>query len=218
MGSRASSVIAVVATVVGSLALVRLADAVGKRELMRAAREVDAEAQVVTRQYDSLAAVKAKLAQDEQFLNYRIASLSRREPYLVINRDDQKLMLALEDKTILETKYRLRVLKDGQDEFAALPKKATLEVLGKSVRTTWCRPDWLYRLEGVGPPADSAARCVKDAFGAGAIFLGGNLVIHGRVSDEVPAEAIDHAYLELDSMPLKTIVDAVKPGTFVLIK
>jgi hypothetical protein len=217
MGRRANSFIAAVATVVGSLALVRLADAVGKRELMRAAREVDAEAQVVASQYDSLAAVKARLAQDEQFLNYRIASLSRREPYLVINRAERKLMLALQDKTILETKYRLRILKEGEDEFAALPK-ATLEVLDKQVRTSWCRPDWLYRLEGVVPPADSGARCVKNAFGAGAIFLGGDLVIHGRVSDEVPAEAIDHNYIELDSMPLKTIVDAVKPGTLVLIK
>lgn len=217
MGRRANSLIAAVATVIGGLALVRLADAVGKRELTRTALDVDAEAQVVTRQYDSLAAVKVKLEQDEQFLNHRIASLSRRDPYLVINRADQKLMLALQDKTILETKYRLRVLKEGQDGFAALPK-ATLEVLGKSVRTTWCRPDWLYRLEGVGPPAESAARYVKDAFGAGAIFLGGDLVIHGRVSDEVPPEAIDHTYIELDSMPLKTIVDAVKPGTLVLIK
>ncbi|MCX6842465.1 MAG: hypothetical protein NTX53_09325 [candidate division WOR-3 bacterium] len=217
MGRRTTSFIAAVATVVGSLALVRLADAVGKRELMRAALETDVEAQVITRQYDSLQAVRQKLAQDEQFLNYRIASLSRREPYLVINRADQKLTLALQDKTILETKFRLWLAKDEEDEFAALPR-ATLEVLSKEVRTTWCRPDWLYRLEGVAPAPDSASRCVRDAFGAGAIYLGGNLVIHGRVSDEVPPEAIDHTYIELDSMPLKTIVDAVKPGTLVLIK
>ena len=217
MGRRTRSFLAVVATVVGSLALVRLADAVGKRELMRAAREADAEAQVVVRQYDSLQAVKAKLAQDEQFLNYRIASLSRREPYLVINRSERKLTLALQDKTMLETKYRLRVVKEGQDEYSAVPK-ATLEVLSKQVRTTWCRPDWLYRLEGITPAPDSASRCVQNAFGAGAVYLGGDLVIHGRVSDEVPAEAIDHNYIELDSMPLKTIVDAVKPGTLVLIK
>jgi hypothetical protein len=109
------------------------------------------------------------------------------------------------------------VVKEGEDEYSALPK-ATLEVLSKQVRTTWCRPDWLYRLEGIAPAPDSASRCVKDAFGAGAVYLGGDLVIHGRVSDEVPAEAIDHNYIELDSMPLKTIVDAVKPGTLVLIK
>jgi hypothetical protein len=217
MGRRVNSFLAVVATIVGSIALVRLADAVGKRELMRAAREADAEARAVAGQYDSLQLVRAKLEQDTQFLNYRIASLSRREPYLVINREERKLTLAVQDKTILETKYQFRQVLEGQDEYSALPK-ATLEVLSKQVRTSWCRPDWLYRLEGVTPAADSAERCVKDAFGAGAIFLGGDIVIHGKVSDEVPVEAIDHNYIELDSMPLKTIVDAVKPGTLVLIK
>jgi hypothetical protein len=38
------------------------------------------------------------------------------------------------------------------------------------------------------------------------------------VSEDVPPEAIDHNYIELDSMPLKSVVDAVKPGTLVLIK
>ena len=217
MGKRTSSFLAVVATVVGSIALVRLADAVGKRELMRAAREAGAEAQVVAGQYDSLQAVKAKLEQDAQYLNYRIASLSRREPYLVINRGERRLTLAVQDKTIMEAKYQLRQVRDGADEYSALPR-ATLEVLSKQVRTTWCRPDWLYRLEGVEPATDSAERCVTDAFGAGAVYLGGDLVIHGKVSEDVPPEAIDHNYIELDSIPLKTIVDAVKPGTLVLIK
>jgi hypothetical protein len=217
MGKRTSSFLAVVATVVGSLALVRLADAVGKRELMRAAREAGAEAQVVAGRYDSLQAVKAKLEQDAQYLDYRIASLSRREPYLVINRGERRLTLAVQDKTIMEAKYQLRQVRDGADEYSALPR-ATLEVLSKQVRTTWCRPDWLYRLEGVEPATDSAERCVKDAFGAGAVYLGGDLVIHGKVSEDVPPEAIDHNYIELDSIPLKTIVDAVKPGMLVLIK
>jgi hypothetical protein len=217
MGRRVSSFLAVVATVIGSIALVRLADAVGKRELMHAGREADAEAQAVAGQYDSLQAVKAKLEQDTQYLNYRIASLSRREPYLVINRVERTLTLAVQDKTILETKYQFRQPLEGQDEYSALPK-ATLEVLSRQVRTTWYRPDWLYRLEGVAPPTDSAQRCVNDAFGVGAVYLGGDIVIHGKVSEEVPAEAIDHNYIELDSMPLKSIVDAVKPGTLVLIK
>jgi len=217
MGRRINGFLSVVATIVAGLALVRLADAVGKRELIRAAREADAEARAVVGQYDSLQEVKAKLELDRQFLDYRIASLSKREPYLVINRTERKLTLAVQDKTILETGYRFRQIREGEDEYTALPR-ATLEVLSKQARTTWCRPDWLYRLEGVAPAADSAARCLADAFGAGAVYLGGDLVIHGKVSDEVPTEAIDHNYIELDSMPLKTIVDAVKPGTLVLIK
>jgi hypothetical protein len=217
MGRRASGFLAVVATVVGGLALVRLADAVGKRELIRAAREADAEAAVVAGRYDSLEAAKARFEQDAQYLDYRIASLSRREPYLVINRGERRLTLAVRDKTIMETRYQFRQVREGADEYSALPR-ATLEVLSKQVRTAWCRPDWLYRLEGVTAPIDSAERRVMDAFGAGAVYLGGDLVIHGKVSDEVPAEAIDHDYIELDSIPLKTVVDAVKPGTLVLIK
>lgn len=217
MGRRLNGFLAVVATIAGSVALVRLADAVGKRELLRAAREADAEAHAVAGQYDSLQAVKAKLEQDEEYLNYRIASLSRREPYLVINRGERRLTLAVQDKTVLETKYRFRQMREDQDEYSALPR-ATLEVLSKQVPTTWYRPDWLYRLEGVTPPIDSAERLVRSAFGAGALFLGGDIVIHGKVSDDVPAEAIDHNYIELDSMSLKSLVDAVKPGTLVLIK
>jgi hypothetical protein len=217
MGRRISGFLAVVATIVGSVALVRLADAVGKRELIRAAAEADAEAKAVAGRHDSLQLVKTKLEQDTQFLNYRIASLSRREPYLVINRAERKLTLAVQDKTILETRYQFRQTREGQDEYSSLPK-ATLEVLNKQVPTTWCRPDWLYRLEGVTPPMDSAARCVRDAFGAGAIFLGGDIVIHGKVNEDVPPEAIDHNYIELDSIPLKSVVDAVKQGTLVLIK
>ena len=106
MGSRTRSFLAVVATIVGSFALVRLADAVGKRELVRAALEADAEAQVVAGRYDSLQMVKSKLEQDTQYLSYRIASLSRREPYLVINRAERTLTLAVQDKTILETQYQ----------------------------------------------------------------------------------------------------------------
>ena len=46
-------------------------------------------------------------------------------------------------------------MKDGQDEYSALPK-ATLEVLGKQVRPTGSGRTGCTRLEGVAPPADSA--------------------------------------------------------------
>jgi hypothetical protein len=217
MGRRFNAVLAAFATVVGSVALVRLADAVGKRELTRAAKEVAADAQAVQAQHDSLAGVRSKLAADIEFLNYRIASLSKREPYLVIDRSERKLTIVVQDKTILETRYRLRLMTDGLDEYTALPK-ATLEVLGKKDTSDWFKPDWLYKLEGVELPADSAARKVKNAFGAGQVFLGADLEIHGRVSDEVPDEAIDHNYLEVDSLPLRAVLEAVKQGSLVLIR
>jgi hypothetical protein len=217
MGRRLNVGLAAFATIVGSAAMVRLADAVAKRELTRAAKDVAVDAQEVQARHDSLAGVRAALAMDVEFLNYRIASLSKREPYLVISRAERKLTLVVQDKTILETRYRLKLMKDGLDEYSALPK-ATLEVLGKKDTSEWIRPDWLYKLEGVEPPADSAARRVMNAFGPGQVFLGADLEIHGRVSESVPDVAVDHNYLELDPEPLRAVLEAVKQGSLVLIR
>jgi hypothetical protein len=216
MGRRLKSTLAVIATVVGGLALVRLADAVGKQELMRAAREIEADAGTVAARYDSLKQIVGRFQQDQEFLNYRIASLSKREPYLVVSRVERRLALVIQDKTIMETRFHMRSLYPNDDIFDVLPK-ATLEVLARRVRSDWTRPDWLYKLEGIPPPPDSE-RIVKNAFGPGEVFLGGQLEIHGPVSESVPAEAIDHNYIELDTVALKRVVEAVKPGTLVLIK
>jgi hypothetical protein len=83
--------------------------------------------------------------------------------------------------------------------------------------TDWYRPDWLYEKRNVVPPRDSASRVVPRAFGAGEVFLGGDIVIHGRVRDAVTPEAIDHAFIELDDGALRSVVSAVKKGSTVLI-
>lgn len=207
----------VFATVVGALSVVRLADAVGKRELVRVAADVAAEESLALRRHEAARQARNRLAVDEQFLNYRIASLSRLDPYIVVDRSRSRVALAVQEKTLFESPFRLRGPAEADRDFQRLPK-ATLSVLGKRVKTDWLRPDWLYRLQGLEPPADSTERIVPDAFGAGEVFLGGDLVIHGTVSEEVPVEAVDHSYIELDEVTLRALVDAVKPGTIVLIR
>lgn len=213
---RLRGALAVFATVVGALAVVRLADAAGKRELVRVATDVAVEESLALRRYEEARQARNRLLVDEQFLNARIASLSRSEPYIVIDRARSRIALAVQEKTLFEAPFRLRGPADADREFGELPK-ATLSVLGKRTQTDWVRPDWLYRLQGLEPPADSAQRVVTNAFGRGEVFLGGDLVIHGRVSDAVPAGALDHSYIELDDVPLRALVDAAKPGTLVLI-
>ncbi len=217
MATRFRDLLGVVATVFVSLAIVRLVDAVGKRELVRAAREVQVEYDSVQAEFDVLHLTGRRLREDREFLEFRLASLSRREPYLILDRARSRLTLAIADKTVLETKFRLRGPAQEQEELARL-SGATLEVLATRANTDWYRPDWLYRLEGIEPPRDSAARTVANAFGPGEIFLGGDIVIHGPASESVPAEAIDHSYIELDTNALKTVLDAVKPGTIVRIR
>ncbi len=214
---RYNRVLSIVAVVAAALAFARLTDAFGKRELVRVAHELDSELAVVDGQYRQLIAEADRLDQDERLLCQRIAFMSKREHYLVISRRRRRLQLLLGDKEMLEVKYKLRGPADGVSGFGSLPK-ATLEVLGVETRTSWHRPDWLYRLEGIDPPADSFRRLVRDAFGPGQIFLGGAIAIHGRVRDQVPAEAIDHTYLQLDDASLKAVVGALKPGALVFIQ
>ncbi len=211
------NLLSVLATVFAGLAITRLADAVGKRELVRAASEVQAEHDSVRAEFDALELTSRRLKEDQEFLSFRLASFSKREPYLILERGRSRLTLAVGDKTILETKFRLRGPEHAQEELARL-SGATLEVLATRANTNWYRPDWLYRLEGVEPPRDSAARIVANAFGPGEVFLGGDIVIHGPASENVPAEAIDHSYIELDTNALKTVLEAVKPGTAVRIR
>lgn len=217
MPGRFSRFLAVVATVLAGVAVVRLADAVGKKELVRAGRELAEERRELQDEADGLRLQNLRLVEDMAFLSSRIASFSKREPYLVIDRKAGKLMLAVQEKTLLEAKYRLRGPDEEREGLSRLPF-STLEVLGSRKNTDWYKPDWLYRLEGIEPPVDTAARLVPNAFGAGELFLGGDIVIHGKVVDGVPAEAVDHAYIELEEKPLRAVLDAAKPGTRVFIR
>jgi hypothetical protein len=214
---RFSRVFAVIATIVLGVALVRLADAVGKRELGRAARELVAEDSVARAEYDAQVAMRDRLMLDNDFLGRRIQMMSKREPYLVVSRQEGKLMMGMENRILLETKFRLRgpVSRNGDDPSLL---RATLEVLAKRTSTDWYRPDWLYGLEGVQPPTDSLARLVPDAFGPGEVFLGAGISIHGRVKDVVPSEAVDHTFLELDTVSLKAVVRTIQPGSQVFIQ
>jgi len=217
MPGRFSRFLGVVATVCAGLAIVRVTDAVGKRELVRAGLEVRAERVAVQQEHDSLSQMNDRLGQNRDFLSYRIAFFSKREPYLVLQRDVGRLVLAVQDRTLLETKFRVQGPADAREAWTRMPR-STLEVLGLRTDTDWYKPDWFYRLEGVVPPADSAERLVHNAFGAGEIFLGGDIVIHGKAFEGIPPEAIDHSYIELDESALETVLGAVKPGTLVLIR
>jgi hypothetical protein len=198
------------------LALLRLADAYGKTELGRQ-RELSAiEEEQVQASYDSLAGARRGLALEEQFLKRWLAFYSGDEPYLVLDRAERRLELAVGDKTLLVARYRLGGPVREQQVLGRLPV-GTLEVLARNATSDWYRPDWLYEQRGIVPPRDSSARIVRNAFGPGEIFLGGDIVIHGRVREAVAPEAVDRGYIELDDGPLRSLVSAVKKGTTVLI-
>ncbi|HDR00087.1 MAG TPA: hypothetical protein ENN51_07390 [candidate division WOR-3 bacterium] len=215
-GERVRQVVAIAAVAAAALTFARLADAIGKRELVRVASEVGVERSLIEAERRELETALDHLEQDRLLLDQRITFMSRSEHYLVIRRSPRVVKLMLGGKEMLEVRYRLRGPVDGVREFLELPKGG-LEVLGKRVRTDWYRPDWLYRLESIEPPADSAARLVADAFGPGELFLGAGIAIHGPVREEVPPEALDHTWIELDAKSLGALMNVIEPGSRVFI-
>jgi hypothetical protein len=198
------------------LGLLRLGEGFGKPALGRWLESATAEAGRLAAGQDSLSALRRGLSLEERFLERRIAALASRDPYLVIDRSARRLELAIGDKTVLVTKYELGGPEQLRSALAALPE-ATLEVLAVSPATEWYRPDRLYEENGLTPPADSAQRLVHNAFGPGEVFLGGDIVIHGRPRQAVAPEAIDHAFIQLDDGPLRSVVSLLKKGSTVLI-
>uniref|UniRef100_A0A7C4GG44 Uncharacterized protein n=1 Tax=candidate division WOR-3 bacterium TaxID=2052148 RepID=A0A7C4GG44_UNCW3 len=210
-------VLAWCAVVAAGLGLARLADAVGKRELARTERELAQELDVSRRNRREMEAERSRLKTDADLLAHRIAVMSKTDPYLVVSRSGRRLQLGMNDKVVFETGFRLRGPIEAVEAFEAMPR-STIEVLDVTRETDWFRPDWLYRLEGVEPPAESSARTIADAFGEGEVFLGGGIVIHGKPKEEVPPVAIDHVYLELGPKALRSVLEAVKPGSLVFIQ
>lgn len=217
MAARRFALGASVASVVFlALSLARMADALGKRELARAAREVEEERERVKTEFERLVDDKVRLELDQQLLQQRLQFMSKREYYLVVNRARNRLQMGLGDKVLMEVPFRLRGTTDGVNDFLSLPK-GRFEVLGKRENTDWYTPDWVYRLQGIEPPADSASRVVKNAFGPGELFLGGGISIHGPVRDAVPEGAIDHTYIDLDEKSLKAVLTSIGQGSLVFI-
>ncbi len=211
-----SAILAVCAVVLLGLSLARLLDAVAKRALLTTRAELAETWRELDSARQALARKKARLLLDRQLLEHRLAAMARDEPHLVIDRRRRRLQLVLGDKVMLEAKFEVRGPAQGVEDFYAMPR-STLTLLGKRERTDWYRPDRLYRLEGLSPPADSADRLVERAFGPAELFLGAGITIHGRVSPEVPAEAVDHTYIQLDDHSLQALVKAVEPGALVFI-
>lgn len=216
MPTRADRLFVLAAALALALGLLRLGEGFGKPALADWLAASVADSTRLAAERDSLSALRRGLSLEERFLERRIAALASREPYLMIDRKARKLELAIGDKIVLVTKYELGGPEQLRPALAALPE-ATIEVLAVSPTTDWYRPDGLYEAKGVVPPADSALRLVNNAFGPGEVFLGGDIVIHGRPRQAVAPEAIDHAFIQLDDGPLRSIVLALKKGSTVLI-
>jgi len=201
-----------------ALALVRLGEVFLKRELTRRSAGVQAE----------VAAAQATLQdslnrRDALRVDYASANAQARvapdETYLLIRKNQARGQVMMGGKVVYEFRFRIRggVPLKVRGQIPELPE-GVMTVQRREDHANWYRPDWFYEQAGRSVPRDSNERRVDDAFGRYAILLGGGVAIHGPASKDVPQDALDHVYAELNEKDLKAVYSAVKEGSRVLIQ
>jgi hypothetical protein len=208
----------IVSLAVAGLALARLAEVFFKRELTRRSASLKVELDSLQAGYQAAANHRDALRVDYASAKAQ-ARIAPGETYLVLRKGAALGRILMGPKVVYEFHFRVRggapIRVRGQA--TELPE-GVLSVQKQEEHPAWYRPDWFYERAKATVPKDSAERKIEDAFGRYALSLGGGVAIHGPASKDIPQEAIDHVYVELNERDLKAVYNALKPGSRVLIQ
>lgn len=208
----------IVSLTLAALALVRLGEVFVKRELTRRAAAVRGEIAGHRVALDDSLNRLSTLRVDYAGAQAR-ARVEPEETHLELRKTTGRGQIMMGSKVVYEFRFRVRGASPVKvkGEVPELPE-GVLSVQGRQDHTAWYKPDWMYEQAGEQVPKDSVERRIEDAFGRYAVALGGSVVIHGPVLPQIPAEAVDHVYAELNEKDLKAVYAALKVGSLVIIR
>jgi len=208
----------VVSLALAGLALARMGEVFVKRELVSRSggvrTELAAQEQAFQDSLNRREALRVDMATSRAQ-----SKVSPDEAYLVMHKWAGLGEIMMGNKVVYQFHFRVKggVPVPVKGQTLELPE-GVLSVQQKEDHTVWFKPDWLYEQARQQVPRDSAERKVEDAFGRYAVYLGGGAALHGVVNKQVPPEAIDHVYAELNDKDLKAVFSAVQTGARVLIQ
>ncbi|MDH5683268.1 MAG: hypothetical protein OEZ20_02250 [candidate division WOR-3 bacterium] len=201
-------IIFVIITLIFTIALVRLTDAVIKRVIKV---EIDGLVKINEKYFfanESLNSRSIKLDQELtlQRLKEELTNIS--DYYLVLDRKTKKAWLKVEDKVIREMDFEIWLLPElGKTSF--LPS-GILQVIAKEESPYFYLPDFYYELLGRLPPTEPEERFIRNAFGNYVLYLGENLLIHGPFHPDLPNDLVKHNGIIFQPEDLEIIYHSVK--------
>lgn len=207
-------IIFVTIAVIFTLTLVRFFDAVTKREIKGEHYILKQEFTSITNKLNGVENRISKKEGEKMFLSYQKSLASQKEPYLRIQRTLKNGQLKLEDKTLREMRFQIKGRKSIEGE-VALPL-GILKIQTKIESTAFYIPDWIYELEAKEPSKDTLKRTIQNAFGRYLIYLGGDVVISGKIKEEIPVEALDLIHLEFEDEDLEVIYNTLNENSSIL--
>lgn len=198
----------IIVTVIFTIALVRLTDAVIKRVVKS---EIEGLTSINEKYFfinESLTAQSIKLDQELTFQQLKEELTNISDYYLELDRKTRKAWLKVEDKVIREMEFEIRLL-PGLGQTTYLPS-GILKVIAKEESPYFYLPDFYYELIGKNPPTLPEERFIRNAFGNYVLYLGENLLIHGLFHPDLPNDLVSHNGIIFQPEDLEVIYHSLK--------
>jgi L,D-transpeptidase YbiS len=152
----------------------------------------------------------------------RFKGMTPREPYLLVNSANNRIVLKSGDKILHEgicsTGSYVLLKASRNREWAFYTPRGMFRILGKRVAPVWAKPDWAFVEEGLPiPPPGSAERFEAGVLGDYALELGDGYLIHGTLYKRMLGMPVTHGCVRLGDEDLKIVYHKLQLGSKVFI-
>ncbi len=155
-------------------------------------------------------------------LKKRIAALSPKGTYLVIDTAKNRLYVKQENNTLKEV-----IVSTGSGSILDDPKgnrqwifdtpRGERSIQVKKTNPVWTKPDWAFIEEGEDVPKSFKDRIEEGVLGDYAFDLGDGYMIHGTLYTRLLGRNVTHGCVRVGDKDLKEIYNTIPVGTKVII-
>jgi L,D-transpeptidase YbiS len=163
-----------------------------------------------------------RLAAERERLQAALRRRVPRGPWIVIDQTHNRLRLMRGDEMVLEAPCSAgsgMVLKEGAAGRVWVfdTPRGRFEVLSKTEKPVWKKPDWAFVEEGEPIPKDPGDRLEYGSLGEYALYFGNGYMIHGTLYERLLGRPVSHGCIRLGREPLRVVYRAAPLGTPVYI-
>jgi hypothetical protein len=157
-----------------------------------------------------------------QSLERKLAALTPRAPYLVINTSQNDFSLYNNHKLIRKGRCSTGsyvLMEDGnQQKWMFETPKGKFRIQGKTTSPVWKKPDWAFIESGMPvPPENHPSRYEFGVLGDYALSLGDGYLIHGTIYKRFLGLPVTHGCIRLNDEDLEAVYRTMPAGSRVYI-
>jgi L,D-transpeptidase YbiS len=155
-------------------------------------------------------------------LRAQLARLAPRGFYVVIDQTHNRLYVRKDNTVVLQAVCSAgsgMVLKEGATgrTWVFDTPRGRFQVLSRTERPVWRKPDWAFVEEGQPIPTNAAERFEYGTLGEYALYFGNGYMIHGTLYERLLGRSVTHGCIRLGREDLRKVWAKVPIGTPIFI-